>query len=291
MITPTPRSHSSRSGFTLVEIAVVLVIVAILIAMGALLTRGIVAGQKRSLTGSRMSLVDSSLVQFVMQQKRLPCPADGTKPSADPVAGAEGARNAGGCTGTMQDGVVPWRALGLSETDVLDGWDRRLTYRVFPALGADSGMDMSWCDPAGTEPGPAPKVCNVACTAATLTTCSPPSNFLGTKGLKIRSASGVVLMDANAVPAHPGAAYVVISHGDTGGGGYLPSGTLASNPAGDGTEEMKNYASAPYVALVTYYVDDAISDAASATHFDDLVSRPTILSIATKAGLAPRSHN
>lgn len=292
MTTPTPGSRRSRAGFTLVEIAVVLVILAILIAMAAFLTRGIVAAQKRSLTGSRLALADAALVQFVMQQKRLPCPADGTKPSSDPTAGAEGARNAGGCQGTMQDGVLPWRALGLSETDALDGWDHRLTYRVDPVLGADSGIDMSWCDPAGTEGGAPPRACNVSCTASTLVNCTPPSAFLGTRGLLVKNVAGVVLMNPNPPVSNPptGAAYVVISHGETGGGGYLPTGNLGANPTGDGTEEMKNYASLPYVAAATYYVDDSISDAAAATHFDDIVSRPSILSVASKAGLAPRSH-
>ena len=48
-----------------------------------------------------------------------------TKPSSDNNAGIEGGRNAAnGCTGTLQNGVVPWRALGLSENDVSDGWER-----------------------------------------------------------------------------------------------------------------------------------------------------------------------
>ena len=44
-------AHRHR-GFTLVEIVVVIVIMAILIAMAAALTRGVVAGQKRSLTAT-----------------------------------------------------------------------------------------------------------------------------------------------------------------------------------------------------------------------------------------------
>src|SRR4051794_38419662 len=152
------RARSSRAGFTLIEMVVVLFIMGVVISMAAVLTRGVTAAQKRSITSTRLALVDAALVQFVQQQRRLPCPADGTRPSTAttaPIPGDEGARTvAGGCTGFAgayeTNGVVPWRLLGLSETDITDGWDRRITYRIDPALGADSAMDMSWCDSAGT---------------------------------------------------------------------------------------------------------------------------------------------
>jgi hypothetical protein len=56
----------------------------------------------------------------------------------------------------------------------------------------------------------------------------------------------------------------------------------------DGIEEKKNYADSP---LGGYYVDDSISDGGGATHFDDLLSHPSVLTIINKAGLAPRSHH
>ena len=284
------------TGFTLIEIVVVMLIFGIVIAMAAAITRGVVAGQKRTLTITRMATVDAALVQFVSQQKRLPCPADGTLISSHVNAGTEGGRNAAtGCTGTMQNGVVPWRVLGLSENDATDGWDRRLTYRVGPSLAADNGMNISWCDPAGTEgvaPNPAvaePRACNTACTNTTLISCTPPRAFLTTRGLQVKNVAGTVLMDPAGV-THTGAAYVVISAGESGGGGYLNSGQLGVSTVGDGTEEMKNYASLPYTVAVTYYVDDSLAEVADANHFDDMVLRPTVLSVATKAGLGPRAH-
>jgi hypothetical protein len=96
-------------------------------------------------------------------------------------------------------------------------------------------------------------------------------------------------MDPAANP-HTGAAYVVISPGESGGGGYLNSGQLSTSSVGDGTEELKNYASLPYAGVATYYVDDALSEVVGPTHFDDVVLRPTVLSVANKAGLGPRAH-
>ncbi len=280
-------------GFTLIEIVMVLLIFGIVVAMAAAITRGVAASQKRSLTTTRMAGVDAALAQFVIQQRRLPCPGDGTLASSNANAGSEGARNAGGCTGNQQDGVVPWRALGLTETDATDGWDRRLTYRLDPLLGADRGMDMSWCDPSGTEGGITPRPsCNAACVATNTALCTPPVDFLRGRGLIVRNVAGTVLMDPQTATANPptGAAYVLISHGESGGGAYLNGGTLAASAVGEGNEEMKNYASLPYTAGVTYYLDDSLQETAGVNHFDDVVSRPSILSVSSKAGLAPRSH-
>jgi prepilin-type N-terminal cleavage/methylation domain-containing protein len=278
-------------GFTLVEIVVVLLIMGIVLAMAAAITRGVVASQKRSLTATRMATVDAALVQFVMQQRRLPCPADGTKPSSDANAGIEGPRGAAGCTGTQATGVVPWRALALTEAEATDGWERRLTYRVDATLGADNGMDMTACDPAGTEAVQANgHACNAACTSTALASCTPPLHFLsGTataKGLTVRNLAGVVVMNPALSPGpNTGAAYVVISAGETGGGAYTNNGALApTGSGGDGDEEKKNYADLP---LAAYYVDDGNT---ATPHFDDAVLRPSILSVAAKAGVAPRSH-
>ena len=271
-------------GFTLVEILVVLVIVALIVAMAAVLVRGISAAQKRSLTTAKLATVDAAIVQYVMQQRRLPCPADGTQASASATAGAE-AGAPGACAGNQQNGVVPWKALGLTEADMTDGWDRRITYRVDQALTVAEAMNMSWCDPAGTG-GLAGTVCNTTCTAAALANCTPPSTYLTGKGLTVQNLAAAKVMDPAGTPP-TGAAYILISHGESGGGAYLNSGVLSASTAVDGTEEQKNYASG---ALGAYYVDDQTSEVSGASHFDDVVSRPSVLSVVAKAGLGPRSH-
>lgn len=283
------RPSRRPDGFTLIEVVVVLLIFGFVLAMAAAVTRGIVASQNRSTTVTRMAGVDAALAQFVQQQKRLPCPADGSLDSSNNNAGVEGARTAAGCTGNLANGVVPWRALAITETDATDGWGRRLTYRLDPTLGANSGMDMSYCDPAGQEALAPPTACNTACTSTALASCTPPTQFLKGRGLTVKTVGGVTVMDPT-LAAPTGAAYVVISAGETGGGGYLNSGTLGASTVTDGNEELKNYASQGYVAGVTYYLDDAVNTTSGATHFDDVVSRPSVLSLANKASLGPRSH-
>ena len=286
--TARPRSPRLARGFTLVEIVVVLFILGIVISMAVAITNALTASQRLSATATRLTAVDTALVQYVMQQKRLPCPADGTLPSSDANAGAENGRNSAGCTTNEAGGVVPWRALGLAEADITDGWNRRMTYRVQPGLAADGALDMSLCDPAGTG-NAVGGACNSACLSTALGSCTTPLNFLQNKGLMVKNVAGTVVMDPTTGP-YTGAAYLVISAGSTGGGAYTNSGTLSASTTTDGTAEQKNYASLGYTAGTSYYVDDTIADGGGAAHFDDIVSRPALLTVINKAALGPRSH-
>jgi prepilin-type N-terminal cleavage/methylation domain-containing protein len=297
---PTDGSRFPRParGFTLIEIVVVLFILGVAISMAAAITNALTASQRLSTTTARMQAIDAALVQFVMQQKRLPCPADGRLASTDNNAGLE-RRNAGSCNvngaGTEQHGVVPWVTLGLSESDATDGWNRRFTYRTDLALVADNALDMSSCDPAKDRTGVAAGICSATCTSANVAgTCTAPFDFLLGKGLKVQRVDTSIVMDplsppVNAATSPPptGAAYVVISAGSTGGGAYLSSGVIGTSTTTDGTQEAKNYADK---TIQGYYVDDSISDGAGNSHFDDIVSRPALLTVINKAGLGPRSH-
>ena len=277
-----PPSPRITRGFTLVEVLIVIDILALIMAMAAVLLRTITATQKRSITATRMSQVETALVQYVMLQKRLPCPADGTASAGTEI------RNPGGqCNpGNQQNGVVPWVTLGLSSVDVTDGWDRRFTYRVEPSLVKDNAMDLSWCDPAGTGATGGGGLCNTACTASALGSCTPPATYTSNKGFAVRNLAGTTTMNPAGSPP-TGAAYVLISHGESGGGALLANGVVFPGTATDGTEEQKNYAS---LAPQAYYVDDQTSDISGTAHFDDIVLRPSILNVASKAGLGPRSH-
>jgi hypothetical protein len=126
--------------------------------------------------------------------------------------------------------------------------------------------------------------------------CTPPNDFLKNRGLFVKNKTippTVTLMDPTSTP-NSGAAYVVISAGESGGGAYLSSGQLGASTVGDGDGEKLNWADQD-VAIVggivtTYFVDDSTSDVADANHFDDTVSRPSVLSVITKAALGPRPH-
>lgn len=121
MTVPRPTA-----GFSLVELAVVLVIV-------GLLTSGIMVSLSaqqdlRHVSDTQRQLNDirEALLGFAAAYGRLPCAATPTIASGQAGAGKEVA--------TLGEGVLPWADLGLPETDA---WGHRYTYRVKP----------QWCDP------------------------------------------------------------------------------------------------------------------------------------------------
>lgn len=275
-------------GFTLIELAVTLFIITLLMGFFITATPALLNSQKYKQTELKLSLAEAALIQFVTQNKRLPCPADGSLATGIEMRDA----GTGDCT-SQTKGVVPWVTLGLTAVDIEDGWNSRLTYRVAPGLTRDNAMDMSGCDPAGSAAavGAAPnQTCQVACTATTLVTnCTPPAAFLANKGLTILDAAGSAtkLMDPAASPSN-GAAFVLISHGENLSGAYSSSGALLT-PSGapEGTNETPNRADA---AISTSYVDAPRNSSETTAHFDDFVTRPSVMTVITRAMLGPRAH-
>lgn len=286
-------------GFTLVELAIALVIIALVMVLFIGASSGFISSKRYEVTALKLKAIENAIALFVAQNKRLPCPADGTIPSGAPNSGVSQPPVAGDCLNNQLNGVVPALTLGLSEADVLDGWNNRITYRVYSGVNGSltrtDGMDMSWCDPAGTAPAPgvvgADLLCNITCSSTNLNNCTTPSQFLAGKGLRIQNAAGTLppLMD----PAGgQGAAYVLISHGDNRGGAYIDAGSL-QGPVGPqvGTEEASNSNANPLrMPPANYYVDSAFNGSDTTNHFDDLMIRPSIIAVASKAQLGPRAH-
>lgn len=118
----------TQRGFTLVEMAIVLIIFSLLVG-GMMMS----LGSQQDLTNAketekRMNEVRDALLGFAVVNRYLPCPANPVTASGAAGAGTE-VRVAGICTAT--EGVVPWATLGVPETD---GWGRRLTYSVTAAF-------------------------------------------------------------------------------------------------------------------------------------------------------------
>jgi len=308
------ESMGGKRGFTLIELIVVIAVLGLLATLMVGMSASLISQQRLQTTRARLANIDTALVLHVTQYKRLPCPADGTVDSTLNNAGVERATVGPPrtCDLNQRDGVVPWRALGLTAADIEDGWGTRFTYRVGPDLVVDNAMDFSSCDPAGTGPIPVttPPFCNAFgsgganCNAANLGQCTPPIGALactaaGTKGLLVENVAGTVLMETRCnATSDPttGAAYVVISHGAEGGGGYNAQGRLQSSSTAPGTSEAMNFANLQYLpppvwpAAPTSFLVDDVYMAPIGVHFDDIVSRPSILAVATKAQIGPRAH-
>lgn len=122
-------------GFTLIELAVVLVIVGLLLS-GTFLALGAQSELRaRSETQRTLELARDALIGFAVRYGRLPCPAaagsSGLEYNWDAATGACG----------IGDGLAPATTLGLAPIDasgaLLDGWGNPVRYAV-TAAGSDS---------------------------------------------------------------------------------------------------------------------------------------------------------
>ncbi|SDG54589.1 MULTISPECIES: prepilin-type N-terminal cleavage/methylation domain-containing protein [unclassified Duganella] len=120
---PVPRRHA---GFTLVEIAIVLLIVGLMIG-GLIAPLSSQLEQRRSADTRRvMDEAREALVGFALQTGYLPCPA---------ISPTNGLEDRAGNVCNKRYGYLPWATLGVSK---LDGWNRLMGYTVTPAF-ADAG--------------------------------------------------------------------------------------------------------------------------------------------------------
>lgn len=114
---------AASRGFSLAEVAIVLVIVVILTAMLAEPVAAQIQQRRVGETQARLEEIRNALYGFAIANGRLPRPAtssvDGTE---NPLACA----NDAACTG-----FVPWVALGAER---LDGWGNLVRYSVTPSF-------------------------------------------------------------------------------------------------------------------------------------------------------------
>lgn len=272
------------------------VIIGFLLALFMPATTALVEQQKRKETTVKMANVEQALLAYILTNRRLPCPADGTMSSGNAGVGVE-ARDANGDCTAQATGVLPWATLGLAEADVTDAWNARLTFRVADGgLGftRNSAMDASQCDPAGSAPrtasgGSTPSACVAGCNHSLPNTCTGTLNLLVNRGLSVVDEAGNFL----AAPASgTGAAYVMISPMAEGGGGYSSSGILQTPSVVAGTNGEDRNMNGQAIPAAGFFHDSRIlpGSGAGVAHFDDQLVHPTVMQILTKAQLTPRAQ-
>lgn len=127
MMTPAPSPPPRRArGFTLVEIAIVLVIVGLMV--GGLLTPLTVQLEQRRVAETRRALEEAreALIGYALRFGYLPCPAVS---ASNGLEDREEGQNR--CRGEKRQGFLPWAALGLPK---LDSWGHLYRYSVTPAF-------------------------------------------------------------------------------------------------------------------------------------------------------------
>nr|WP_249116085.1 prepilin-type N-terminal cleavage/methylation domain-containing protein [Azoarcus sp. L1K30] len=115
----TPRPCPARrraTGFTLVEMAVVLVILALVTGMLIVPVNSHLDARNRQDTESRLRDIEQTLIGFAILNGRLPCPTTET----DPASPGYGLEHTPPCDHSHV-GYLPWRTLGVSPTDA---WGR-----------------------------------------------------------------------------------------------------------------------------------------------------------------------
>ncbi len=160
-------SNFPHRGFTLTELAIVLVIVALLVGgmLVSLSTSRDIANIKE--TQKQLASINEALLGFAAAQQRLPCPAVGGATGIESPAG-------GVCTNNF-NGFVPAITLGITPTNeqgyAIDVWDNPIRYAVSNtntnAFTKANGMKDNWS--SGLTPDLA--VCGSA-TGVNATSCN-----------------------------------------------------------------------------------------------------------------------
>ncbi len=221
------------------------------------------------------------MIQFVAVNGRLPCPADGTIDTGiENLADPNPQIGAANCTTLL--GTVPWRTLGISQDTALDAWAQKISYRVFhgpTGLTRTDGASMADCDASETGLG-IPLPGNGLCDP--ITRDNTPEQFLAGKGLSFDDKGSIT----------SGVAYVLISHGPTGRGAYLPGGNQTALPNAANVPERGNATNDTLIPAQRTFYARGFSDTSMSpdepNHFDDLTRFMRIEELARKAGRGPR---
>jgi prepilin-type N-terminal cleavage/methylation domain-containing protein len=241
------RFRRDASGFTMIELAIVLAVIGLLMGSGLLAIAPILENAKRKATNERLSRIEDALVLFAIRNSRLPCAADGSLASTNANYGlAQPTTATATCTITTGTAVIPWRTLGLEENLSVDGWNNRFSYQVT----------------------------NGGTTLTNTNTMLRSGSTYPTGALQVNNIAG-----SEVTKSTDRAAYVLISHGKHAIGAYRggPSPTLLSGPGTASAGETANNDGA------SPFVQDNIVET-SATVFDDIVRWRTAAYIISACG-------
>lgn len=187
-------------GFTLVELAIGILVIALLLGSILVPLSTQVEQRKISETEKALSEIREALLGFALAQGYLPCPARSATDGAEDRTGT-------GCTlvsgSPKRVGFLPWTTLGSPK---LDAWGRVYRYSVTPAFTNSTGANLF-----------------------TLTTARDIS-------IDTRNAAGAVtdVSNANDIPL------VVFSVGRNGNWGMIDNGTAIGDFSSSNVDEDTN---------------------------------------------------
>lgn len=282
------RTKSSlQSGFTLVEMAIVILILGLVVgSVFSFLSVRQTEDRQRS-TMQKQDRIAKAFGFYVQTNGRLPCPASQNVNEED----LGEARVT--CSGSTLRGIVPFRTLGLTRDDIIDGYDHPFSYVVAPAVSqnlTDNNVHLNcrtpiWipnavapATPSNLNPPKARYCCQAIATGGALMVYNNKTMVSSNLVTPVQTGPGNMgnietqeLPNGNTdVLAY--FAYVLISHGQNGGGYFiLPKGTIKyENPKtmqDEGTAEGHNGMDDTSMNFFSM----PKSDSSGNDHFDDIV--------------------
>lgn len=298
MSKPSARHRLARArlGFSLIEIAIVLTVLGIVLGMGLQAATRFARTNAIEATKERLAELEDALILYAARNARLPCPTDGAAAPGAAAWGAsvgrdveQGERVCAGDSGVVRG--VPWRDLGLPGNLALDGWKRRISYFVFQdpgnvgtiSLVKDNALntrDCVYAQPAGLAP---------------VADCNTPSpnvsmaDFLRGRGFTVEDDDGAPILfpethggaAGDGWERGGGAAFVLVSHGEDGCGGFDQEGIAMPACAG-GSDQADN------ATAGGRYVDGPTDERTGAGgYFDDHIRYMSVHELIDEAQLAP----
>jgi prepilin-type N-terminal cleavage/methylation domain-containing protein len=235
-------------GFTLIEMAVGLLVLSLLLATLLAPISAQIDQRKISDTQNALAQISEALTGYALSKGYLPCPDKTTGAAAapndtGPNDGVEDLNPAGtACTAANNEGNLPWTTLGIPATDA---WGNFFRYRVDNAFAGHAKFTLT--------------------TAGTLTV-KCPSTACPPSGTTYTTSAPAVLM----------------SHGKN-GRGAISSGTKTQIPYADASaDEQQNIT---HTIANTFYMRISTTGGSAAggtvTPFDDIVvwlSTPVLMS-------------
>jgi len=242
-----------RSGFTLVEMSIVLIIISLIAGTVFTLIPIQQTSQLSDNNLAALNTIQSAITTYVKQNNALPCPAPADSPLSSSGFGVSSDCTATAPSGTsdvqigstsyyVRYGVVPTRTLNLSDSYMFDAWNHRITYAVVRQMAVP--------------------------TTQTINFSNFPLNFPSTQAdtIQIVDANSNRINRANSPTNSNYVAYVLIARGPAGNGATRYDGTTSiACPTAVGILDKENCN-----ADITLFMDSYYSDSASA-YYDNTV--------------------
>ena len=264
-----PIIRLKNQGFSLIELAVVILIIGILLFATLSVGSSQLDISRIKATQDKLTKIQTALDIFYKTNNYLPCPANATQPvsaigSTGFGVGQKSADASGTSTATCSNvfrdgpttiyvGVAPVRDLNLPDEFAFDSWGGRITYIVSKnCIDQDNWLSTN----------------TYKCSdGATTTANGGKLPITGQNNTSWASSGGLL------------AAYALISHGKNGIGAWDRSGVKVGGVPTNTTAEKNNgnldpttgAALTPTAMQTTAYWDKAIYDGSATNYFDDII--------------------